>query len=73
MTGKGVRYILQRYVQKMEGPVVAERVIPADGEVSQFGLSGQPVVAEQIARIKGISPREVEEATWENGRAFFGI
>ena len=30
-------------------------------------------VAEQIARIKGISPREVEEATWENGRAFFGI
>ena len=30
-------------------------------------------VAEQIARIKGTSPREVEEATWENGRTFFGI
>ena len=30
-------------------------------------------VAEKIARIKGLSPEEVERVTWENGRQFFGI
>ena len=31
------------------------------------------LVAEKIAQIKGISPEEVEQATWENGKRFFGI
>ena len=31
------------------------------------------LVAEKIAQIKGISPAEVEQATWENGKRFFGI
>ena len=31
------------------------------------------LVAEKIAQIKGISPDEVEQATWENGKRFFGI
>ena len=31
------------------------------------------LVAEKIARIKGISAEEVERVTWENGRRFFGI
>lgn len=30
-------------------------------------------VAEKIAEIKGVSVEEVERATWETGRAFFGI
>ena len=30
-------------------------------------------VAEKIAQIKGLTPEEVEKATWENGRRFFGI
>ena len=30
-------------------------------------------VAEKIAEIKDISAEEVEKATWENGKAFFGI
>ena len=30
-------------------------------------------VAEKIAQIKGLAPEEVEQATWENGRRFFGI
>lgn len=30
-------------------------------------------VAEKIAEIKGLSPKEVERVTWENGRRFFGI
>lgn len=30
-------------------------------------------VAEKIAEIKGISAEKVEKATWENGKAFFGI
>lgn len=30
-------------------------------------------VAEKIAEIKGVSAQEVERATWETGRAFFGI
>lgn len=31
------------------------------------------LVAEKIAQIKGLTPEEVEQATWENGRRFFGI
>jgi len=31
------------------------------------------LVAERIAEIKGISPDEVEQITWENGKRFFGI
>ena len=31
------------------------------------------LVAEKIAQIRGISPEEVEQATWENGKRFFGI
>lgn len=31
------------------------------------------LVAEKIAAIKGVSPAEVEKATWENGKRFFGI
>ena len=31
------------------------------------------LVAEKIAQIKGISPEEVEQATWENGKRFFDI
>ncbi len=30
-------------------------------------------VAEKIAEIKGLTPEEVKNATWENGRAFFGV
>ena len=30
-------------------------------------------VAEKIAEIKGLTPEEVEQATWENGRRFFGV
>ena len=30
-------------------------------------------VAEKIAQIKGLTPEEVEKATWENGRRFFGV
>lgn len=30
-------------------------------------------VAEKIAQIKGLTPEEVEMATWENGRRFFGV
>lgn len=30
-------------------------------------------VAEKIAEIKGLTPEEVEKATWENGRVFFGV
>lgn len=30
-------------------------------------------VAEKIAQIKGLTPEEVEKATWKNGRAFFGV
>ena len=30
------------------------------------------LVAEKIAQIKGLTPEEVEKATWENGRRFFG-
>ena len=30
-------------------------------------------VAEKIAQIKGVTPEEVEKATWENGRRFFGV
>ncbi len=30
-------------------------------------------VAEKIAEIKGLTPEEVEQTTWENGRAFFGV
>lgn len=30
-------------------------------------------VAEKIAEIKGVSAQEVERATWETGKAFFGI
>ncbi len=30
-------------------------------------------VAEKIAEIKDLPPEEVEKATWENGRAFFGV
>ena len=39
---------------------------PADEELEQY-------VAEKIAEIKGLTPEEVEQATWENGRRFFGI
>lgn len=31
------------------------------------------LVAEKIAQIKGLTPEEVEKATWENGRRFFGV
>lgn len=31
------------------------------------------LVAEKIAAIKGLTPRQVEDATWETGRRFFGI
>ena len=31
------------------------------------------LVAEKIARIKGLSADEVERVTWENGKVFFGI
>ena len=31
------------------------------------------MVAEKIAQIKGLTPEEVEKATWENGRRFFGV
>ena len=31
------------------------------------------LVAEKIAEIKGLSPAEVEQSTWENGKRFFGI
>ena len=31
------------------------------------------LVAEKIAQIKGLAPEEVEKATWENGRRFFGV
>lgn len=31
------------------------------------------LVAEKIAQIKGLIPEEVEKATWENGRRFFGV
>lgn len=31
------------------------------------------LVAEKIAQIKCLTPEEVEKATWENGRRFFGV
>ena len=31
------------------------------------------LVAEKIAELKGLTPEQVEEATWENGKRFFGI
>ena len=31
------------------------------------------LVAEKIAQIKGLTVEEVEQATWENGKRFFGI
>jgi TatD DNase family protein len=31
------------------------------------------LVAEKIAQIKDLTPEEVEKATWENGRRFFGV
>ena len=31
------------------------------------------LVAEKIAQIKGLTSEEVEKATWENGRRFFGV
>ena len=31
------------------------------------------LVAEKIAQIKGLTPEEVEKATWENGRRFFSV
>ena len=31
------------------------------------------LVAEKIARLRDMTPQEVEQATWENGKRFFGI
>ena len=31
------------------------------------------LVAEKIAELKSLTPEQVEEATWENGKRFFGI
>ena len=31
------------------------------------------LVARRIAELKGLTPREVEDATWENGRRFYRI
>mgnify|MGYP002237991133 FL=1 len=31
------------------------------------------LVAEKIAQLRDMTPQEVEQATWENGKRFFGI
>ena len=31
------------------------------------------LVAEKIAQLRGMTPAEVEQATWDNGKRFFGI
>lgn len=45
--------------------------VPHRGERNDSSYVG--LVAAKIAEIKGISPQEVERATWETGRGFFGI
>lgn len=45
--------------------------VPHRGERNDSSYVG--LVAEKIAQIKGLAPEEVEQATWENGRRFFGI
>lgn len=45
--------------------------VPHRGERNDSSYVG--LVAEKIAQIKGLTPEEVEKATWENGRRFFGI
>ena len=60
---------LERIMLETDSPYLAP--VPHRGERNDSRML--PFIAEKIAEIKGISPEEVERATWDNGRRFFGI
>ena len=60
---------LDRILIETDSPYMAPQ--PVRGQRNDSG--NLPWVIEKIAELKGLSPQEVEQATWENGLRLFGI
>lgn len=60
---------LERLMIETDAPYLTP--VPYRGRRNDSGYVG--LVAEKIALLKGLTPQEVEEATWQNGKRFFGI
>ena len=60
---------LERMMVETDAPYLTP--VPFRGKRNDSGYVH--LVAEKIAQIKGLTPEEVEKATWENGRRFFGV
>ena len=60
---------LDRILVETDSPYMAPQ--PMRGQRNDSG--NLPYVIEKIAELKGLTPAEVEQATWENGRRLFGM
>ena len=60
---------MERLMIETDAPYLAP--VPHRGKRNDSSLVH--LVAEKIAQIKGLGAEEVENATWENGKRFFGI
>ena len=60
---------LEKLMIETDAPYLAP--VPYRGKRNDSGYVH--LVAEKIAQIKGMTAEEVEQATWDNGKRFFGI
>ncbi len=60
---------LDRLLLETDGPYLA----PSPLRGSRNDSGNLPLVVQEIARLKGISPEEVEQVSWENARRFYRL